>query len=171
MSGIFSFAVKEESVISENKVKKLGPFDHMRKIYDIIRTTKLDSVDSALDSQFKELEDGEFYFIAWTLNHNLLYNKFTRKNFEMLTLVNTFVSPKEYIYFYVKFMIQNGIKFPPFMAWYKAGIGFDDKKYVELLKEEYSLDEDELLEMVSYFKERGISIRELCLNLKYLGGK
>lgn len=166
--GVFSFANKVENDIVETR-KKIGPFDHIRKIYDIIRTNDLlDDVDELLDEQFKELEDGDFYFISWALNHNLLYNKFTRKNVEMFTIVNTFLTPREYIYFYVKFMIQNKIKFPFFMAWYKASIYSEDKKYIENLKEQYDLDDEELATLIDYFREKDISIRELCINLNYI---
>ena len=166
--GVFSFANKVENDIVETK-KKLGPFDYIRKIYDIIRTNNSsEDVDALLDHEFRELEDGDFYFISWALNHNLLYNKFTRKNVEMFTIVNTFLTPREYIYFYVKFMIQNKIKFPFFMAWYKASISSDDKKYIETLKEQYGLDEEELLEFIDYFREKDISVRELCINLNYI---
>ncbi len=168
--GAFSFANKTENIVVETK-KKLGPFDYIRKIYDIIRTNNsLEDIDDLLDYEFRELEDNDFYFISWTLNHNLLYNEFTRKNIELFTIVNTFLTPREYVYFYVKFMIQNKIKFPSFMGWYKASITSDDKKYIETLKEQCDLNEEEMLDLINYFREKGISIRELCINLNYIKG-
>ena len=165
--GIFSVINKVEKPESKEYVKP-NAFDYIHKIYDLIRICNISDIDDKLDELFKGLEDGDFYFISWALNHNLVYNKFTRKNIELFTIVNTFLNSREYVYFYTKFMIQNKIKFPGFMAWYKAGIGLEDKKYVDIIKETYKIEDVELADMVDFLKQNGISIRDFCLNMNYL---
>jgi len=104
----------------------------------------------------------------WAMNHYLFYNSFTRENFDMI-MTNTFLEPREYIYFYVQFMIDNKIKFPRFMIWYKLGVSGEDKKYLEIVKEVAEIsDEEELEDFISYFREKNITVRDLCINSEYI---
>ena len=166
--GVFSFAIKEKDIDFLNKKeqpKDTSIFEYIWNIYDIIRNKDLNYKEK-LDDILKNINQSSYGFIVWVLNHCLVYNKFTRDNLELFTLVsNTFLSNEEYIYFYVDYMIKNNVQFPKFMPWYKLGIEQEDKKYKELIKEEFNLNDDELDDVLEYLRNRDISIRELCLNL------
>ena len=165
--GIFSFAVKENnaSLNKREPSKNDNIFKYIWDIYDIIREGGSD-YRKKLDNVLKNIDQSKYGFIVWVLNHNLIYNKFTRDHLELFTLVsNTFLSNEEYIYFYVDYMIKSDIEFPKFMPWYKVSIEQEDKRYKEIVKEEFNLNDDELDDVLEYLRNRDISIRELCLNL------
>ena len=165
--GVFSFAVKENNVgLNKRKPPKNDNiFKYIWDIYDIIREGSLDYKEK-LNNVLKNVDQSSYGFIVWVLNHNLIYNKFTRDHLELFTLVsNTFLSNEEYIYFYVDYMIKSDIEFPKFMPWYKVSIEQEDKRYKEIVKEEFNLNDDELADVLEYLRNKDISIRELCLNL------
>ena len=166
--GVFSFAIKEKDIDFLNKKeqpKDTSIFEYIWNIYDIIRNKDLNYKEK-LDDILKNINQSSYGFIVWVLNHNLIYNKFTRDHLELFTLVsNTFLSNEEYIYFYVDYMIKSDIKFPKFMPWYKLGIEQEDKKYKEIIKEEFDLDDDELEDALEYLRNENVSIRDVCLSL------
>jgi len=165
--GVFSFAVKENNVgLNKRELPKNDNiFKYIWDIYDIIREGSLDYKEK-LNNVLKNVDQSSYGFIVWVLNHNLIYNKFTRDHLELFTLVsNTFLSNEEYIYFYVDYMIKSDIEFPKFMPWYKVSIEQEDKRYKEIVKEEFNLNDDELDDVLEYLRNKDISIRELCLNL------
>jgi uncharacterized tellurite resistance protein B-like protein len=51
------------------------------------------------------------------------------------------------------------------MPWYKLGIEQEDKKYKELIKEEFDLDDDELEDALEYLRNENVSIRDICLSI------
>lgn len=165
--GVFSFAVKENSVGLNKREppKNDNIFKYIWDIYDIIREGGLDYKEK-LNNVLKNIDQSKYGFIVWVLNHCLVYNKFTRDNLELFTLVsNTFLSNEEYIYFYVDYMIKNNVQFPKFMPWYKLGIEQEDKKYKEIIKEEFKLNDDELEDALEYLRNENVSIRDICLSI------
>ena len=165
--GVFSFAVgKGDTELSKAEVSKDSDiFKYVWGIYDVIRSRN-PSYREELDGILKNVDPSKYGFLVWVLNHNLVYNKFTRENLELFTLVsNTFLTSEEYVRFYVDYMVKSGIKFPKFMPWYKLGIEQEDKKYKEIIKEEFKLNDDELEDALEYLRNENISIRDICLSL------
>lgn len=162
----FNFRRMEE-VVDQEKVKKKSPFDGIYKLYELINKRDPKYKDK-ISLILKDYEDGDLNFFMWAMNHYLFYNTFTRENFDMI-MTNTFLEPREYIYFYVQFMIDNKIKFPRFMIWYKLGVSGEDKKYLEIVKEMSEIsDEEELEDFISYFREKNTTVRDLCINSEYI---
>ena len=92
--GIFSFAVKENSASLDKREppKDDNIFKYIWNIYDIIREGNLDYKEK-LNNVLKNVDQSKYGFIVWVLNHCLVYNKFTRDNLELFTLVsNTFLT-------------------------------------------------------------------------------
>ena len=165
--GVFSFAVgKKDTELREEEVSKdTDIFKHVWNIYDIIKSRNLNYREE-LDDVLKNIDSSKYSFVVWVLNHNLVYNKFTRENLELFTLVsNTFLNSEEYIRFYVDYMVKSDIQFPKFMPWYKMGVEQEDKKYKELIKEKFELNDEELDDVLEYLKTGSISIRDVCLSL------
>lgn len=159
-------AKKEESNTSK---KKLSPFDYSAKIYDIIESEReLSNLDNLIEELFSEADDSTINFVGWILNHNLVYNQFMRNSAELFFSVNAFMPGIDYIKFYILFAIKNKIKFPKYMRWYKIGIGNDPKKYNDILKEDFNMNDEEIENFVSYLTSIGSSLREFCLNLQYI---
>lgn len=166
MMGTLSFVASNRgSFIEESKSKKDDVFKYIWDIFDIIKR-KDPNYKENLDNILEHIDKSKLSFIVWALNHNLAYNPFTRKFLDLFTLVsNTFMSNEEYIYFYVNYMIKNGIDFPKFMPWYKININKEDIKYKEWIKEVFELDDDDLEDVLEYLRNENISIRDICLNL------
>ncbi len=165
--GVFSFAVgKNDTKLSKAEVSKdIDIFKYIWGIYDVIRSGN-PSYREELDGVLGSVDPSKYGFIVWVLNHNLVYNKFTRENLELFTLVsNTFLNSEEYVRFCVDYMVKSGIKFPKFMPWHKIGVEQEDKRYKELIKEKFELNDDELEDVLEYLKGDGISIRDVCLSL------
>jgi len=162
------FQFKKTEINNEHReVKKKSPFDGIYKLYELINRRDPDHKNKIF-LILKEYENDDLNFFMWAMNHYLFYNSFTRENFDMI-MTNTFLEPREYIYFYVQFMIDNKIKFPKFMSWYKLGVSGEDKKYLEIVKEILEIENEEELEsFVSYFREKNITVRDLCINLEYI---
>lgn len=91
-----------------------------------------------------------------------------RNSAELFFSVNAFMPGIDYIKFYILFAIKNKIKFPKYMRWYKIGIGNDPKKYNDILKEDFNMNDEEIENFVSYLTSIGSSLREFCLNLQYI---
>ena len=165
---MFSFALREKNTsnLSEKPTAKDDNiFEYMWKIYDVVNGKTL-NYRKDLDDILKNIDPSKYGFVVWVLNHNLVYNKFTREHLELFTLVSSTLLPsEEYIRFYVDYMVKSGVRFPKFLPWYKIGVEQEDKKYKELIKEEFSLDDVGLEDALEYLRNQGISIRELCLNL------
>lgn len=171
--GVFKSLVKSKEVNDKNESKskynpsKYNPFDIIYKIYDIINKAP-DDYKKQLDDLLRNVDKSNFNFLVWVLNHYLVYNKFTREYLELFTLTsNTFLSPEEYIYFYVSFMIKNEVKFPKYMSWYKFGIHQEDKHFRDIIKSLGIEDDEEIDDLFNYLKNKNISAREICLNLVY----
>lgn len=165
MSSLFNFITKKPDVAPVEEKKKENVFYYLKGIYKII-DNQTEDTKSALDILFADMDESEYYFLSWALNHYLFYNSFCRKNIEMFVTVNYWIRAKEYIYFYTKYMADNKVKFPRFMFWYKLNIDNGDKKYNDILKNEYDLSDDDIQSVTEYMKDR-MSLREMCINLKY----
>lgn len=168
MSSIFDFISTShtEETVKEKKDKK-SPFAFSSEIYKIIKSRSENYKDD-LDKLFKEFEENDFNFICWILNHNLVYNKVLRTNPDWFTGLVLLMTHREYVYYYVKFMIDNNIKFPDFMSWYKMGIDNADKHYIHYLKEIKQFSEEEIDELTTYANEYCMSIKDICFNLETL---
>jgi hypothetical protein len=169
MSELFNFITKKnitEDIIVKEEKKKPTVFYYIKEIYNIINNRVTDT-NTALDDLLSDMDENEYYFLAWALNHYLVYNDFTRKNIEMFVTTNYWLKPKEYVYFYVKFMSDNGVRFPKYMSWYKLNIDSGDKKYHDILKDEYDLEDEDIENLTNYMKNN-MSLREICINLQYV---
>lgn len=164
----FDFAIKNKiEKISEKEKKTKSPFDKIFSVFNIINT-KDKNFNESLDTLFKEYEEGDFSFITWAINHYLAYNNFLRENVELFLNVKEFLKDKKYVYFFVEYCIKNNIKFPKFMQWYKSDINNEIKTYSEFLIDKYKLKEEELKEFLDYMSNKGISLKEICLNLNFI---
>ena len=164
----FDFAIKNKiEKISEKEKKTKSPFDKIFTVFSIINT-KDKNFNESLDALFKEYEEGDFSFITWAINHYLVYNKFLRDNAELFFNTKDFLKDKKYTYFFVDFCIKNKIKFPKYMQWYKSDTNNDPKKFMDFFKETFKLKDEEIEEFLNYMTNKGISFREICLNLNYL---
>lgn len=168
MMTYFSFAIKDnKNCKEESKKKKDSSFDNIFKIFSIINERNL-NWKKELDNLFKNYEDSDFSFITWAINHYLVYNKFLRDNAELFFNTKDFLKDKKYTYFFVDFCIKNKIKFPKYMQWYKSDTNNDPKKFMDFFKETFKLKDEEIEEFLNYMTNKGISFREICLNLNYL---
>ena len=164
----FDFAIKNKiEKISEKEKKTKSPFDKIFSVFNIINT-KDKNFNESLDTLFKEYEEGDFSFITWAINHYLAYNNFLRDNVELFLNVKEFLKDKKYVYFFVEYCIKNNINFPKFMQWYKSDINNEIKTYSEFLIDKYKLKEEELKEFLDYMSNKGISLKEICLNLNFI---
>lgn len=166
MSELFSFAIKTDKNINIGKEESVSKniFTYVFEIYSLIRKGKIE-YEEELEKILSNINDNEYSFMVWILNHYLVYNKFTRNNIELITLVSSFLSNKEYVYYYVKFMIQNNIKFPKYMAWYNIKYSSENKKFTEFLKEKYDISDEEISDILEYVNKENISIRDICISL------
>lgn len=168
MNDIFSFLSDDNTKIKiEEPKQKKSPFEYTNSIYDIIRNRYKDHAER-LDKLFVEMQDSEFGFICWILNHNLVYSNQLRDFVDLFTGLLTIFSQRDYVYWYVKYMIDNKISFPKFMVWYKLDIDNEDRKFVEFLKDNYQMDADEIKELTTYCNEKCMSIKDICLNIQAL---
>ncbi len=151
---------------SDLKKKKVSPFDLVFSIFNIIQCKSNYKVK--LDDLLKEIEDSDLNFVVWILNHYLVYNSFTMSSIELFYQVSLLMKGREYINYYVSYMIENNLKFPKFMSYYKLGLDNDNKKYLDIISEFFKLKDDELQEFINYISEKGMSPRELCINLEYI---
>lgn len=159
-----SAMINDIDILEKDEKKKRSPFDYTNNIYKIIKKRSNNYVNE-LDELFKDTEDNGYSFICWILNHNLVYNKLIRENVDWFTGLSMMMTCKEYVYYYTKFMIDNAIKFPEYMQWYKFGIDNYDKLYMYYLKEIKKFNEEEIDEMVNFCNDRGMSIKDICFNL------
>jgi hypothetical protein len=72
---------------------------------------------------------------------------------------------KEYIKFYTKFMIDNNLFFPRYMSWYSFNIENEHKKYIQYLKDNINMGDDEIQELLAYCNDKQISIKDICYNI------
>ncbi len=151
---------------SESKKKKISPFDLVFSIFNIIQTKKDYKVK--MDELLKEVEDSELTFVVWILNHYLVYNSFTASSVELFYQVSLIMKGRDYINYYVSYMIENNLKFPKFMSYYKLGLDNDNKKYLDIISDYFKIKDDDLQEFINYISEKGISPREMCINLEYI---
>lgn len=163
----FSFAIKEKNEETLNNItaKRLTPFETIFAIFKIIEESDINTYEGELDKLCKELDKSDFNFLVWLLNHHLLYNKFTRDNLDVFLSISHFLDSRDYLYYFVKTVILNEIKFPKFMAWYKLGLDGVEKKYSDSLKEEFKLKDSEIEDIIEYTNNKGLSIRDICLCL------
>ena len=157
--------ISEEEKKTDVKSSDNNPWYYISKIYDIIDKKDRNHKES-LDNLFKKIDESEFYFITWVLNHNLAYHSNLRNYAEAFTALLIFYTRREYVYFYVWYMIKNNVKFPKFMPWYKFNIGNEDKDYKAFLADNYNIIDEELEQLCDYCSEKSMSLKDICINLQ-----
>lgn len=91
-----------------------------------------------------------------------------RNNFDSFCGVAGFLSPEEYIIEFTKFCIENNIKMQ-YCPWYKLNIDNQIDKYIQYIKEEIKLTSDEeVQDFISYFRDKGTSIKDIYGYLIYI---
>lgn len=164
--GVFDFAVKTTEVKNEEVKKKAkSVFDYVKDIYNIIKNKPTNYIYK-LDDIYNTLPENEYGFVVWTLNHNLAYApKAIRENIDWFTGIPILLGYKKYVYWYVKFFMDAGIKFPEWMTFYKLGIGNNSKAYKQYLKDE-GLDDNEINDLCDYYGEITLSVKDLVSNIE-----
>ena len=170
MENILSLFVDKQEASNEEKFSKKGPFEYTKVIYEIIANRDANYKEK-LDELFVGMDDNDFNFIVWILNHNLVYNRIFYEYVDMFTGLLTLFTHREYIYWYTKYMIDNEIKFPKYMQWYKLDIDNADRKFSDYFTEKYKLDSDDMKELSDYCDRICMSLKDAYINLEYVEEK
>lgn len=153
----------------ENGGKELTQWQIFDEIYNFINTEKYDkeTTPKKITGLIQLIRPNELFFTVWGLNHYLIYNDFTRKMLDMFFQTSLYLDNIDYIYFYIKYMVQNGIKFPKYKYWYKPEINKTAASYRKIIKEKLNIDkENDLSDFIEYYSDKGISARDICFILK-----
>lgn len=166
--GFNLFNQKEEIIKEEEQENNITQWQVFDKIYEFINTESYDKekTSARIDELVELIAPNEFFFTIWGLNHYLLYNEFTRKFRDMFFQTSLFLSNTEYIKFYIKYMVKNGIKFPKYKYWYKPEINKTAGSYKRIIKETLKMSDKETEDFIEYYNNKGMSAREICFMLK-----
>lgn len=166
--GFNLFNQPKEIIKEEEKTDSLSQWQVFDKIYEFINTEQYDKnkTNERIDELVDIIAPNELFFTVWGLNHYLLYNEFTRKFRDIFFQTSLFLSNVEYIKFYIKYMVQNEIRFPKYKYWYKPEINKTSSSYKRIIKETLKLDDKEVDEFIEYYSNKGMSAREICFMLK-----
>ena len=158
---------KKNEAITEETIVEKPIWSYIKELYSIISDSNENNIKSNISKFLAELPENEYGFICWAINHYLIYNDFTKDNIDLFTTTSYWLRGRDYIEWYMYFMNKNKVKFPKFMSWYRMDINGGEKKYITILKELYKLSDDDIVELSEYCNSKGLSLREVCIDLNY----